>query len=241
MDAMIFAAGRGTRLGAIGESTPKALLDVGGVTMIERIARRLIAAGAVRLIVNVHHHGGLIEEFLRARDGFGVELHISRELEEPLETGGGLLAAAPHFRRDTPFFLHNVDIISDLDLAGLYAAHGEDAVATVAVNERETKRYLLFDDDGLYGRLDGRDGTRIEVRSPRGESHKWAFAGVHVGSPALLDRITERGKFSILDVYLRIASEGGRILPHDVTAATWLEIGNPERLEAARRLLAAGS
>lgn len=242
MEAMILAAGLGTRLRPLTEHTPKALVDVGGVPMLERVARRLVAAGAHRLIVNVHHLGEQVEAFVAAKDGFGVEVAISREEgDEPLETGGGLMAAAPLFERDAPFLLHNVDVVTDLDLTALHAAHEPgDALATLAVNDRETSRPLLFDDEGLYGKVDrrpGREGREV-VREPVGPATEIGFAGVHVLSPRIFDLITERGKFSIMGPYLRLAAGGHTIRPHDVSDALWLEVGNPDRLEEARRAVA---
>jgi len=238
MEGMIFAAGLGTRLGAIGQNTPKALIEVGGVTMLERTLRRLAAAGADRIVVNVHHQADRIERFLAEHD-FGVETIVSREPEQPLETGGGLAHARARFRADGPILLHNVDVITDADLEAMVAAHERsDALATLAVNERETSRYLLFDEAGLYGREDRRGGLqRHESRPSRGTPVALAFAGIHVVSAALLDQITERGVFPIMDVYLRLAAAGHRIAPWRSAGTLWLEIGNVERLEAARKAL----
>jgi NDP-sugar pyrophosphorylase family protein len=239
MDALIFAAGLGTRLGDIGREVPKALLEVGGITMLERVARAVVAAGAQRVVINVHHHAARIAAFVAAHD-LGAEVVISHEVEEPLETGGGLWHARGLLRRAGPILLHNVDIITDLDLRALVAAHEHGgALATLAVDQRETARHLLFDVNGLFGRTDARKGLRIEARAPQGEVGAHAFAGIHVIAPRLLDRITERGVFSILDVYLRLAAEGERIVPFPIGNALWLEIGNPERLAEARRILGA--
>ncbi len=234
---MIFAAGLGTRLGAIGRSTPKALIEIGGRTMLEHTARRLVAAGARRIVVNVHHHADRIERFVAEHD-LGVEVLVSREPDGPLETGGGLLHARDLFHRDDVLVLHNVDVLSDADLGPALDAHRRgDALATLAVNERETARYLLFDDRGLFGREDRRNGLRAEARPPRGQVRTFAFAGIHACSPRLLDLVTERGVFPILDVYLRLAGERQRIAPWLLPPGLWLEIGNLERLEAARAKL----
>jgi len=232
---MIFAAGLGTRLGAIGHDTPKALIEVGGKTMLERTVRRVVEAGADRVVVNLHHQADRVRAFVD-ENNFGVELHLSFEPERPLETGGGLWHARRLFRGDSPILLHNVDVITDADLGLLVSAHQRSgALAALAVGEREASRYLWFDESGLFGREDRRRGLeRSESRPPCGAVRRWAFAGIQVCSPELLERITERGVFSIMQTYLRLAAAGARIEPWILTDALWLEIGNPERLEAAR-------
>jgi NDP-sugar pyrophosphorylase family protein len=234
---MILAAGLGTRLRPLTDHTPKALLDVGGVPIIERVARRLIEAGADRLIINTAHLAQQIEDYVRARDGFGVETIFSREDPGPLETGGALLAAEPHFRGGAPFLLHNADILSAIPLGGMYAAHlaAGDPLASLAVLDRPTSRRLLFDDDGLLGRTDEGKGLDLRVRPPAGEVRAVPFAGIHVISPRIFGLLTERGAFSILDPYLRLAGAGERILPFRVDGHTWIDIGRPEQLEEARQ------
>jgi NDP-sugar pyrophosphorylase family protein len=146
--------------------------------------------------------------------------------------------AARLFRRNGPFLLHNADVISEIDLQALLAAQrASGALATLAVHRRETSRFLLFDDGGLMGREDAAGGRSERARPARGEIRRLAFAGIHAIDPRFLDRIEERGAFSILEPYLRLSAAGERILPHDVTGAPWLEIGTPERLAAARRAL----
>lgn len=238
MDAMILAAGLGTRLRPITDRTPKALVEVAGVPMLERVATRLIDVGADRLIINVHHHADQIRDFVEAHDGFGVEVRISTEAEDRLETGGGLLHAREHFREDAPFFLHNVDVICDADLGAMYADHDPDErLATLAVSDRQSSRVLRFDDDGLQARVDRGHGGVDAARPPRGHGREWPFAGIHVVSASIFGLLTERGAFSIVEPYLRLAGEGHAIMPYDITGALWLEIGDPERLERARRIL----
>jgi NDP-sugar pyrophosphorylase family protein len=238
---MILAAGLGTRLMPLTETTPKALVTVGGVSMLERIAIRLIAAGVDRLIVNVHHHADQVARFIEARDGFGVDVRISREHGAPLETGGGLLFARPHFRLDAPFFLHNVDVISEVPLGAMYRAHADrDALATLAVSDRASSRLLAFDERGLRGRVDTRSGEEEWVREAVGRTVRRAFAGIHVVSPAFFDELVEEGAFSIIPPYLRLAAAGRRILPYDIGGALWLEVGDPQRLERARGLFRRG-
>jgi len=236
---MILAAGLGTRLRPLTDHTPKPLIPVGGVPMLERVARRLIAAGADRLIVNVSHLADQIEAYLAERDGFGVEWHVSREPGAPLETGGALVLAEPLIRRSAPFFLHNADILTDLPLRDLYRVHQQhDALATLAVMERDTKRHLLFDDRGLLGRTDAAKGLDIRVRDAVGTVRKLAFGGVHVVSPRIFGLLTERGALSILDPYLRLAEAGETIVPFRVDGAHWIDIGSPQQLEAAHARVA---
>lgn len=247
MDAVIFAAGLGTRLKPLTDSMPKALVEVGGVPMLERVARRLIAAGVDRLVVNAHAFADQIETFLRDRDGFGIEVHVSVERTAPLETGGGLYAARQYLRRDAPFFVHNADVFTDLPLGKMYESHlRSEALATLAVRKRDTTRALLFDDLGLLGRVDDTKGLRLEAREPRGQVTRLPFSGVHVVSPALLDhllvdRASEGPAFSILMPYLRLAAAGEHIAPYRVDTGTWVDIGRPEQLEEARRLAFDGS
>ena len=231
---MIFAAGRGTRLGPLGEQTPKALLEVGSTTLLERTMQNLVAAGADRIIVNVSHLADRVLAYLE-RLQLAVDVRVSHEPGGPLETGGGLLHARAHFRHDAPFYLHNVDILTDADLRGMYDAHvGSGALATLATNRRDTPRRMLFDERGLFGREDARRELRIVARPAHGPVRTRAFAGIHVVSPAFFDLLTERGSFSILDPYLRLAGEGHRIEDHPVDDARWMEVGTPERLAAAR-------
>jgi NDP-sugar pyrophosphorylase family protein len=233
---MILAAGLGTRLGDLTRDTPKALIDVGGVPVLERVARRLIDAGADHLIINVHHHADRIIEFVRSRDDFGIDISFSHETDAPLETGGGLLHAKPLFRQAGSFFLHNVDVLCEVNLRAMYTAHVHSgSIATLAVSRRQTSRYLLFDDTGLCGRMHARGGGPAEVHTDCLDPVPFAFAGIHVISAALLDMITETGAFSIIDLYLRLASQGRPIGRYDIGNARWLEIGNPERLAEARR------
>lgn len=231
---MILAAGLGTRLGDLTRDTPKALIDVAGRPALHRVADALVRAGADRIVINVHHHADRIIEYVESQRGFGIDVLFSEESAAPLETGGGLVHAAHLFREGDPIILHNVDVLCDVDLRMLCAAHeGAGALATLAVSDRTTSRRLLFDDAGLCGRWDERNDA-VTVRSTSGRVRALAFAGIHVIGPAFIERIEERGAFSIMRPYLRLAAEGERIEPFDIGAASWHEIGSPARLEAAR-------
>ena len=240
MEAMIFAAGLGTRLRPLTDRSPKALVEIAGVTMLERVARRLVEAGATRLIVNAHHHADQLARFIASRDGFGVETFISDESDELLDTGGGLKRAAPLCQGESPLFLHNVDILTDIDLRSLYAAHqAGGALVTLAVMRRPTTRYLIFDREGsLCGYGNAATGHQEWARDPVGEVEHLGFCGIHVADPALLGMIEEEGKFSIIyPLYMRLIREGARVAAHRVDGALWIDIGSHEQLDRARGIL----
>ncbi len=252
MDAMILAAGLGTRLRPLTNHTPKPLVEVDGVPMLERVARRLLDAGADRILVNVSHLADQVEAYVRAADwrtasGAPVEVRVSDEPDGPLETGGGIKKAAAFFRRDAPFLVHNADILTDVDLVALYEAQrdaDDGRVATLAVAPARTERALLFDDGGLAGyTLDG--GEPKAMRDGQGEGRMLDFCGVQACAPTLLDVIEARDedKFSVMDVYLGQARDGERIAAFGGTASRpnrFLDVGTLERLEEANRVVAGG-
>jgi len=237
---MILAAGLGKRLRPLTDELPKALVEISGVPMLEHVARRLVGWGATRLIINIHHHADAIERFIEKRAGFGVEVRISREAgPAPLDTGGGLLAAAGLFSSREPFIVHNVDVVSDIDLGAMYAAHiepGAQALATLATSGHATSRPLLVDRAGVYGVANRHTAWRRQAREPVSETRDLCFNGVHVISPAIFDLVEERGTFSIIDTYMRLIADGHRLAVFDIGNAWWVDIGTVERLELARRL-----
>jgi NDP-sugar pyrophosphorylase family protein len=239
MDAMIFAAGLGTRLQPLTDDRPKALVEVAGVPILERVARRLIDAGADRLIINTHPFPEQVETLVRGRDGFGVEVRFSHEPEAPLDTGGGLKQAAHLFRGDAPFFLHNCDVLSDVDLRALYSAHSADgaAIATLAVLPPSAERYLIFDDGGLCGYSPRGGGDDVFVRPLTGAIRRCDFTGIHVAEPTLLDRLPDVTVFSIVWHYLQLAREGAVIGMYEQPGAHWIDIGTHEKLAAANRFV----
>jgi len=235
MKAMILAAGLGTRLRPLTDDRPKALVEVAGRTLLEITLEGLKSAGVREAIVNVHHFADKIVEYLAAKNNFGMQVAVSRE-EELLDTGGGLKKAAWFFAGDhEPFFLHNVDVISNIDLPAMMAQHREQgALATLAVQERETSRYLLFDDElELCGRRLGKDGTAELVRRVPSKLHTLAFAGIHVISPRFLSEISETGAFSIITTYLRLAGQGGKIHGFRAGGCYWRDLGKPESVKQA--------
>jgi NDP-sugar pyrophosphorylase family protein len=214
--------------------------------LLAYVMGRLVAAGVTRIVVNTCTHADQVAAFLGGHAPPGVEIALSPEPDGPYDTGGGLLAAAPLFRRDGPILLHNVDVLSRIPLDLLLAAHraagdraGGPLMATLAVQDRGAERQLLFDDDGLMGwERRGRDGAVREseqVRAPVGQLTRWSFSGIHVVEPAMLDLCDRSGRFSIRTWYLDLARRGFRIQPVDVSGYAWLDVGTPERLEEAER------
>ena len=244
MKAMVLAAGLGTRLRPLTNDRPKALVEVAGRTLLELTLTRLRSFGINEVIVNTHHFADLMQQYLAARNNFGMHIEISRE-DILLDTGGGLKQAAPFFLRDhssEPFLLHNVDVLSTIDLAQMVRFHSEhNALATLAVQARDTSRPLLFDEHGqLRGRILG-DGTTEIATEANQPLHSLAFAGIHVLSPRIFDHLTEQGAFPIVPAYLRLAGEEQPILAFRADAYYWRDLGRPQHIEQAARDLADGT
>ena len=240
MKALIFAAGLGTRLRPLTDTMPKALVPVAGVPMLQRMLCKLRDAGLGPFVVNVHHFAGQIERFLAENEGFGAQVEISREAAEPLETGGGIRRAAPLLASDQGRFLvHNVDILSDLDIRWFLGQDDPESLATLLLVDAEADRYLLFDDDmRLAGWTNVRTG---EVKSPYlpdfdpARYHRYSFCGIHIVSDAVFERMASwPDKFSIIDFYLQQAAEStirGVVAPD----LHLIDIGSPAKLEEAGR------
>ena len=207
MKAMIFAAGLGTRLKPLTDHMPKALVPVAGKPMLEHVIGKLKASGFDEIVINVHHFAHQIIDFLKEKNNFGIQIWISDETEELLDTGGGIKKAIHFF--DEPFLVHNADILSNVDLKALYDHHltsGNDA--TLLVSPRKTVRYLLFDEGN---RLCGWVNKDTLQTKPEGFIYQpevqkeYAFGGIHIISPTLFQYMGDEwtGKFSIMDFYLQ--------------------------------------
>jgi len=248
MEAMILAAGGGTRLRPLTDTIPKALVPVKGRPLLEWVMERVTGAGVGRVVVNICHHEEQIRRWVEARPAGGPEIALSPEPGGPYDTGGGLFAARHLFREPTPFLLHNVDVLSGVPLDGLWAAHseegsqlGEKLIASLGVQEREARRTLLFDEEGLMG-WENRGSDRApegvhRVREARGAVRRLSFTGIHVVEPRIFALSQRRGTFSIITLYLELAAAGFRILPVDVSAYPWIDVGTPERLAEAGRMV----
>jgi NDP-sugar pyrophosphorylase family protein len=238
MKAMVLAAGLGTRLRPLTNDRPKALVELAGRTLLEITLARLRAFGIREVIINVHHFADRVVEYLKTNDNFGMRIEVSRE-DVLLDTGGGLKKAGWFFPEDSghsdePFLLHNVDVISTIDFTKMLQAHrANQAIATLAVQKRESSRQLLFDERlELCGRRAGRDREPEIVRSSP-HLEPLAFSGIHVISPRLLGLMTEDGIFSIVTSYLRLAGQGERISAFRADQYYWRDLGRVEDLSQA--------
>lgn len=237
MKAMVLAAGLGTRLRPLTEDRPKALVEVAGRTMLEITLARLRDFSIHDVIINLHHFADLVVQYLKANNNFGMRIAVSRE-PVLLDTGGGLKQASYFFTEagdhaDEPFILHNVDAISNIDFDRMMRSHSENhALATLAVQERETSRHLLFDPElQLCGRQSGRD--QPELVRPASRTQALAFSGIHVISSRMLGMMTEEGIFSIIATYLRLAGQGEKILGFRADEYYWRDLGKPENVRQA--------
>lgn len=248
---MILAAGLGTRLRPLTDHRPKALVEVAGRTLLEITLARLRSFGVSEVIVNVHHFAEMVVDYLAANRNFGMRIEVSRE-DELLDTGGGLRKAAwfflePGAHQEEPFILHNVDVLSNIDLAQMIRSHAErNALATLAVQRRPTSRPLVFNRQGLFeGRAAGRNDAPEPARpapvlpapaptsEPTSEPESLAFAGIHVISPRIFAKIHEQGAFSIIDAYVRLAAQGETIAAFRADAFYWRDLGHPENIAQA--------
>ena len=234
---MILAAGLGTRLRPLTDNRPKALVQIAGHTLLEITLSRLRTFGIREVIINVHHYADMIIEYLKRNDDFGMHIVVSRE-QVLLDTGGGLKKAAYFFLEDSnsaeqAFILHNVDVISTIDFRRMVQFHTENrALATLAVQDRETSRYLLFDEQlQLCGRRSGSEEAEL-VRSSQ-QVRALAFSGVHVISPRLFQMMTEQGAFSIITSYLHLAAQGEQILAFRADDYHWRDVGKPDNVVQA--------
>ncbi len=233
MKAMLFAAGLGTRLKPFTDNNPKALALVNGKTLLEHNIRYLQRHGIDNVVINVHHFASMIEDVLTANKGFGSNITISDERLEVLETGGGLKNAAHLLHNSDPFVVMNVDVLTNLDLSKIIAAHKADnALATLAVMNRTSSRHFLF--DSAMALCGWTNNTTGEKKASRDTQHTlpFAFSGIQVVSAALLNDMPFEGKFSIVDEYLYLARQH-TIRGYDHTGDVFIDVGKPESIEKA--------
>jgi len=236
MKAMLFAAGRGTRLAPLTDIHPKCMVTAGGKSLLEHNIVKLQTAGVDTLIINTHHFSEQVKAFVLYRD-FGLNIHISEE-KDLLGQGGGLLYASKYFQGEEAFFVCNSDIYSDIDLSALLSAHNKlQSLATLAVAKRETSRYLRFDqNNNLCGWENRKSGEKISWSDKSYDL--WAFNGIQVMSAKIFDYMDDLGtSFSTIPVYLKAAQAGQSIKAFPMDQSYWIDIGTVEKLEELRQHL----
>lgn len=243
MKAMIFAAGLGTRLRPITDNMPKALVEVGGKPMLRHVFDALISAGIDEVVVNVHHFADMIEDYLRTNDNFGITVHVSDERSLLLDTGGGILAARKWLDGGEPFVAYNADILSDFSVGEMIRHHNDTgADVSLLVSDRSSSRYLLFVDGcRMRGWKNIKTGEVKPSNLACDTLAPMAFGGVHVISPKifpLLEDYAANGRaFSITPFYVSVCHRLNIMGYKPDDAYRWVDIGKPESLERARRLL----
>lgn len=238
---MILAAGLGTRLKPWTDHHPKALAVVNGKSLLQRNIEYLQQFDIKDVVVNVHHFADQIIEAIGINKGWGSNVVISDETDEVLETGGGLMKASTHLKGSEPFLLMNVDILTDLDINEmLHVHHNVSPLATLAISERETSRYFLFDEeDRLWGWRNVKTGqekpANLSEQEVYKQLHQKAFSGIHIIDPGIFELIERQGKFSMVDAYLDLAQDH-LIKGFDHSESKFIDVGKPESIEEAEKL-----
>lgn len=239
MKGMIFAAGLGTRLRPLTNTTPKALVQIGGKTLLEILIKKMIRQGFNQIIVNVHHFADQIIDLIDRNNQFGIEIAISDERDMLLDTGGGLRKAAWFFDDGLPFLVHNVDILSGTDLGKLYQSHIDSQcnMTTLLVRHRQGNRFLLFDSAHyLCGWENIQTGEKIIARKAGETLLRLAFSGIQIIDPAIFKQIHTSGAFSIIETYLKLAGKE-KIIGHLDDHNVWIDVGTPEKLREGEKYL----
>jgi NDP-sugar pyrophosphorylase family protein len=237
MKALILAAGLGTRLRPLTDEIPKALIKVGSTPLLEFAIKKLMHYGFSEIIINIHHYPDMIIKFLQENNNFGANICISDERDLLLDTGGGLKKAASFFAGKDPFLIYNCDIITDLNLNKLYEYHiKHGALGTLAVMNRETSRYFIFDDNNtLCGWWNKTTGEKKSVRWSDSTFRSRAFSGIQIINPPALNMFPDKKVFSLVEFYLLIARDN-RIEGYDHSDTRWADIGKFESFEQMRMI-----
>lgn len=235
MQAMILAAGLGTRLKPLTDNIPKALVEINGKTLLEVVIRNLIDYDFRKIVINVHHFSDLVIEFLH-KNTFAADIIISDESDLLLDTGGGIKQALKYFD-DSPVLIHNVDVFSNLDLREFYNYHlTDDAVASLCVSKRISSRYLLFNYQNiLCGWQDVKKNEKVIVREDD-ILDQFAFNGIHIINPDLIKLFPDEKVFSVIKAYLELAKTED-IQAYIANDINWIDVGKTENLKTAEELL----
>lgn len=237
MKALILAAGLGTRLGPYTTGKPKALVELKGTTLLERAIHKVNELDPSEIVINIHHFGDQVVDFLNKNKNFGFKIAVSDERDLLLDTGGAILRAHSLLGDKEPFLIYNVDILSSLNLKELLEYHTlNGGLATMAVRERKTDRYLVFNPQmRLSGWRNTKTGEENMVRNEFG-SQNFAFSGIQIVQPQIFPLITESGKFSVIQLYLRLAKDHN-IYGYRDSSDLWMDLGKPDQLAQAERLI----
>lgn len=236
MKALIFAAGLGTRLKPLTDNKPKALVEIEGETLLYYAIQKLKNHGYNQIIINTHHFSNQIIEYTKSLD-LNVQLEISDETDNLLNTGGGLQKARWFFDDDAPFLVYNVDILSNIDIDDMLKQHKEsNALVTLAVMDRKTSRYLLFDsENNLCGWRNKNDEKEIIIHQ-KPNLQEFAFSGIQIINPKYFSLVKKEGSFPIIDVYLNLAKEN-TIKAYNHSGTVWCDFGKLPELENARHII----
>jgi len=234
MKAIILAAGLGTRLGKLTADKPKALIEFNGKTMLETVIQNLKQQGINKFLINIHHHGQSIISYLNENDNFGVNITISDEREQLLDTGGAILKASDFIKGDEPVLVHNVDIVSTIDIQELLEYHkGSNSVATLCIRKRKSGRGLLFNNAMQLTGWTNVDLHEFKwVNDNHDDYNMYAYSGIYMIAQEFTDLITQTGKFSIIDTWLEIAKTN-KISGYIDKSATWHDLGTIEKINIA--------
>ncbi len=237
MEAMILAAGLGTRLRPLTNDRPKALVEVGGTTLLEHNLNRLISFGFNKIVINIHHFPDMVKDFVKSRK-FDSEILFSDEREQLMDTGGALKKAEPLFSGREPVLIHNVDILTTLDLGQIYRNYLEtNILAMLLVSSRNTARQLLFDTDNqLAGWKNAATDETLWSEQPIAGAIPLAFSGIHIISPELFHLLPDARPYPIIPEYLKLAKQH-KILAYKHLEEQWLDVGKPETLKKAEIFL----
>ncbi len=236
MKAILLAAGLGTRLYPLTKNKPKALVEVQGKPLLQHQLEKLKRTGFTQVLINIHHFGDLILEFLDQNQNFGLDIQISDERNQLLDTGGALRKASNFIAGNEAILIHNVDVLSNIDLSEMWKTHqASGALASLAVRDRETSRYLLFNEQNQLRAWENKKTGEKKGDWTHPKLKQAAFSGIHIISPKCIDLFPNKAAFSIIDFYLEQINKY-KIIGFFHTNSFWLDVGKPETLALAEKI-----
>ncbi len=236
MKAFILSAGLGTRLAPLTNNKPKALVEVNGKPMLQNLIERLVQQGFDEFCINIHHFGDRVLEFLEHHHHFGVNITLSDERKQLLDTGGAIVKAATFFNGDEPVLVHNVDVFTDMDFAGFMEEHQKSgALVSLVTRNRASSRKLLFDKQNLLAGWKHLENNEVKwVNKPVAEVNERAYSGIYVAAPSYPDKLKGKGSFSIIGEWLRMAKHHA-IRGVEYNEGFWFDLGSVDKIAEAER------